>query len=253
MKEQLGAWFRRHHRLALLVSAISLAVGSALLTSYLAAAIPLMLAGAATGWLGDSLRERDDEDREAVLARAKVHERQYLEAHASLNKLTSSLCEVVEDWLQAIGVWASLDSEARVTLYALSDISWKRLARFSPNLSYMGSGRTNLPVEQGALHRAYVVGEYFIDNLPSFESDAEGYFAEHRRLGINKSVCRQFTMRSRSYCCFSFGGGSDRGRPYVLVFESTDPNGLDSEALRRILHSEAKRALVVLAQLVRDQ
>lgn len=250
MKEKARAWLRRHHRLQLWASALFLAVGSALLTVTPFASVPLMAVGVGLGVLGEKLRDRDQEDRLQIAQRADSLEHQLSETSHALDDVARALREAIEDWLQAIGVWADLDSESRVTFYSLSGESWTRLARFSTNLSYMASGRTSLPVDQGALHQAHLVGEYFIDNLPSFETDAEAYFAEQRRLGVTKAISRQFNMRSRSYCCFAFGGDGDRTRPYAIVFESTDPNGLEIEALKLVVHTEARRAMVGLAKVI---
>ena len=250
MKDRARVWFREHHSLILWLSALLLAVGSSLLTVAIYVAIPVMLAAVGVGIGGERMRDADQNDRATLNHRVEALTREVKAVTESQAIAAKGSVDAIENWLQAIGVWAALDSEARVSLYELGKDGWRRLARFSTNLSYMNSGRVVLPTGQGAVHQAYLIGEYVVDNLPSHTTSPDDYYAEQRKLGITKAVCRDFTMRTRSYSCFAFGADGDRSRPYALVFESTDPNGLDSDALKLIAHSEARRGLVSLARLV---
>jgi hypothetical protein len=238
-------WLGRHPSALLGLSALFLSVGSGLILQNPSAGAPLLLAAGAVGGYGSLLRDRSQTDSEAAAESLRLSEHRVVQFSGALGEIHDRLAEAVEAWTQAIYVWAELNSDSRLTLYSLSESGWMRMARYSLNLEYMNSGRRILPIDQGIVHWAHLRGEHFIDSLPPADA-SDAYYDEQKRLNVTKRVSREFVMKSRSYACFGFGRKSERTRPYMLVFESVDPNGLDTDALQRLLHSDAQSAVAEL-------
>lgn len=241
MKEKARLWLRDNHFVPLITSGLMLAVGSGLLTSALILAVVLMSLGVVVGTYGERLGQAGRKARSDLVS-------EIAELETVTDRFAANSSDAVASWLEAFAAWADLDSEARVSLYSLTDSGWRRVGRYSKNLLYVG-GRTEISSGHGVLTKAHLTGEFAVDNLPSFAEDPESYFLEQRQLGVTKGICRDFTMRTRSYAGFGFGRGNDRTRPYVLIFESTDANGLDSESLRQLIHVEARQGLATLSEL----
>lgn len=242
------AWLRTHPSVSLGVSALFLSAGSSFFTVNLLVAIPLVGVSGLFGIVGVSMRDREQTSVGTLTSELAGATSNIARLEALVVNAHPAVISTTEGLLQAIGMWAGLTSDGRVSLYCLSGMGWERRARYSANLSYMYSGRSTLPIGQGAVHQAHLVGEFSIDNLPAFEDAPDAYLLEQKKLGIAKAVAKDLNMRTRSYVCFGFGRDG-RSRPHVLVFESTDANGLDSQTLRNLLHREAEQVLSDLLDL----
>ena len=161
------------------------------------------------GWLG--VRKRDQREASVVtLTDEKADLSAKLAEVLGLVGSGYNACEkALESLVEALNGAAGLTADARVSLYEATADGWARRARYSHNLLYMSSGRSVLPFSQGVIHRAYLVGEFSIDGLPDFDEDQDRHFAEQKKMHITKSVCRDFSMHSRSYSAFSFGASRE--------------------------------------------
>lgn len=249
--KKLKAWFVARPHVSLGISALFLSIGSTFITSVPLVAIPLILVAGAFGWIGVRLRDYSVSNHRKLKEDLEERDQRLAAAVQKLRDVNEDLRLATEDWVQAIASWASINSDARLTFYELETSRWIRRARFSPNLLYQESGRPYVPQGHGILNTSYAQGEFTIDNLSSFEDNPESYLDEQKKLGITKTIARDFVMKSRSYVCISFGRDGSRSRTFCLLFESIDANGLDLDSLRSVVHSEAKRALVRLMDLQR--
>lgn len=244
------ALFQRRPWLLLLIAAGTLSVGSSLITSRPLTSIGLIAVAAAVGILGERLREKGTDDREKLQARSSTAEAELAKLYRVVRDTEVAVSLAIELSLEAISNWVDLDSDSRVSFYHSDGTYWQRIGRYSSNLEIRESGRIRIEHGEGALSKAYSTGEFSIDNLPSPESDLAAYLEEQKSLGVQKSQSKVFVMRSRSYFCIAFGREIDRSRPFAVLFESIDPNGLDTETLRTVLQPETRISLIQLAECV---
>jgi hypothetical protein len=208
----------------------------------------LVIAAAAAGVLGVHLRRKRDGRREALETTLEEAANELSSAKDRLTWLERSSSDSLESWVEALATSTGLNAEARVSLYGLVEDGWLRLARFSKNFEYMKSGRKIIPAGQGVIHKAYLKGEHAVPGFADYSQDPTKYYAEQRQLGVYKTVCEKFVMRSQSYVAIALQVGKER--KFVIVFESTDPNGLDATQLGDVLHDDMKRAFAESAAML---
>jgi hypothetical protein len=186
----------------------------------------------------DELREKLKESDQNVVALQRSRKEQRSAASGCLDEASRVLAELV-----------SLPVDGRLSVYRRLDTGWHRMARHCENLEWRSSGRRVLPLEEGLLHRAYQRGSAAASGLPDSRTDPRAYADEQRQLGVPRSALANQRMRSRSYALSAFPRPGGVDRLYVVVIESTDPQGVTLPTLQTTLSAQLQQMLGTLVDL----
>jgi len=123
----------------------------------------------------------------------------------------------------------------RVSVYKYEESKFIMLGRYSKNPEYCKRGRGQYPANEGCIAKAWQNGEVFVASLPDPRTEEEHYLDKMKNTwGINKSVARNFKMKSRCYYGFAIEN-AEQQRIAVVIIESVNPEGLVKDEINRVL------------------
>jgi len=112
------------------------------------------------------------------------------------------------------------------------------ITRQAQNPKFQRPGRKVYPEDQGVLGAVLNEGKMFCDDFPDPESQHDEYFNQvERHLGIPKKIAKQRTMQARAYAGFRINDFNSN-LAGVIVFESTNPSGLNIKELENLMSGE---------------
>lgn len=112
------------------------------------------------------------------------------------------------------------------------------LKRYAQNPRFGRPGRKVYPEDQGVVGCVLDNGSFFCDNFPDPDTQYEEYFNQvQMRLRIPKNIAKQRTMQARSYAGFRVND-LNNDLAGVIVFESTNPKGLNFQQLEDLMSRE---------------
>ena len=123
------------------------------------------------------------------------------------------------------------------------------LGTYSYNAVYSRPRRKVYPENQGCIGLAYEYGEIFINNFPDPREEINYFGQIEERLKLPVDIARERVMHPRSYAGYGIDAFSGE-RTAVVVFESTEPQGLNKRRLDRLMREDGE--LSRLARLLKE-
>lgn len=169
----------------------------------------------------------------------------------SLKKLVKLFGEDYPDiWRARLGVLATglqFAYTERISVYKPEGEILVMLGRFSHNTEFNRAGRSEYPMKEGCLGRAYQEGKAIVVDLPDPNSGPDEYYNRmEKEWNMSKKLMKKLKMKSRSYAAFALKDETGLNNEAVVVFESTKENGLDVKALEQEMKGRQGQTLVSL-------
>ena len=171
------------------------------------------------------------------------------QAEQDLSVYTETQKKIIPDELETLFQYLQLQRSERISLFSVGTEvrHFSLLARYALDTNYQDPGRKVYPVNQGIVGRVCRGEDYSLDKLPDPKRDLDRYYAAiENTLNVPREVAEKVVMQSRSYAGFGIKDFENR-LVAVLVFESENPNGLDSRKLEKVMkeveHDRLKKLL----------
>lgn len=144
---------------------------------------------------------------------------------------------IIEMQLEEVSTQLNFGNSERVSIYKHHDNNFIMLGRYSKSPIYNEPGRSIYGKGAGCIGQAFNEGESYLKDLPNPEIDPEGYENVLKKdWKIDKSITKKFTMKSRSLVAYAVESSvSPKKTIGVVVFESTEPDKLDKDEIKKLL------------------
>jgi hypothetical protein len=134
----------------------------------------------------------------------------------------------------------------RISFYIHDGKAFVLQGRYSANPHFDKPGRLIYPDNQGCIGKAYAVGDFFITDLPNFETDKRAYLDRLKNdYGIDKKTATSFKMQSRSLSGHSIENQGGH-KVAVVIFESLRIDVLDHDKLTEVMRTAGGDLLALL-------
>lgn len=149
--------------------------------------------------------------------------------------------ELLDYELQLLFESNGLTSTDRISIYKHEGHVFTMLGRYSSNPEYQKTGRGIYPDSEGCIGKAWREGKAFLGELPK-PGTRLFYSVLEKEWNIIQEVADSLRMPSRCYAAFGINDSKGR-RIAVIVFESTQPNGIKNAAIEKALQDGEERRL----------
>jgi hypothetical protein len=134
----------------------------------------------------------------------------------------------------------------RISVYKVFDNNFVLIARSSTNPNLIGPGRSNFPLTEGFIGKAWAEEEFFIDNLPDPVARSGYYNRVNGICAIPRPVVDGMKMLSRTYYINRIDGFDGQPKA-IIVIESTIANAFQKDDVVKGL-DEVKQPLVMFVE-----
>ncbi|MEA5452044.1 hypothetical protein VB780_25950 [Leptolyngbya sp. CCNP1308] len=168
-------------------------------------------------------------------------------AVSSLAERRESDLVILKNELMLLSEMLEFGSEERISLYAHQNQKFVMISRYSKNPEYDKRGRGIQNEDQGIIGKAWRDGQAFVYDLPECNGNDDFEYLRVMEInwGIDRSIARKFSMKSRTFGAYSIEN-TQGIRSFVLVFESMDPVGFLQEDLDNLMQDSKERRRISL-------
>lgn len=143
-----------------------------------------------------------------------------------------------------------LTPNERVTLFLKKDRNFILLDRHSNNTFYNNYGRKIYPLDKGCIGEALRNVECYIPALPDPNENIQEYINVNKlKWGLEAEETSSLSMKSRCFYALSIKSPMKDKTVGVIVFESTTPNGIIPEDIRKVFEAEERRFCMYIGAL----
>ncbi len=133
----------------------------------------------------------------------------------------------------------------RVTIYRYAKNDFVPVGRYSKNVELNARGRNSYPKDEGFISKAWLNGEFHIDNLPDYSQDPERYIdAVIKANKIKKGTVREMSMQSRSFYCKNLTNQYDTPIAVIVIESLSKQLPIEHEKLSQDLDETFGKILV---------
>lgn len=175
---------------------------------------------------------------------------------SQISKINNNSIEIVEIHLAYLFEKMNLKNSERISLYKFIDDKFYVLGRFSSNPEFKKRGRNSYKKE-GLIFKAWQLGKYFknsgipIPNMSTRPKLRKGYYKVLNDIArIDEETVWKMNMKSRSFYLKALKDSGNVENTSIIVIESLNDNGFQSDAIDAILSSEEERKLVTFVEKI---
>lgn len=175
---------------------------------------------------------------------------------SQISKINNNSIEIVDTHLAYLFEKMKLGSKERISLYKFIDDKFYVLGRFSNNPELRIRGRNSYKKE-GLIFMAWQLGKYFknsgipIPNMSTRPKFRKGYYKVLNDIAsIDEDTVWNMKMKSRSFYLKALKDSGNVENTSIIVIESLNDNGFQSNEIEQILTPEEERKLVTFVEKI---
>jgi hypothetical protein len=167
------------------------------------------------------------------------------------NGLTDAIKEMHElfnSYLMLLVKNLNFTHSERISVYKIFDNSFVLIGRSSNNPNLKARGRSNYPLQDGFIGKAWAEGEYYVNDLPDINArNGDTYYQRVNSIcPIPREVIRGMNMLSRTFYIYRINGYDSQPKA-IIVIESLNHNAFTKEEVVDKLNG-VKQPLVMFVE-----
>lgn len=156
--------------------------------------------------------------------------------------------QIFSDYIYIIFRYLKLTSNERISIYRVELGHFRCIGRYSLNESFKSKPDRMYSKSYGYLAKAWEQGGVSDATSPCPKTSLEEYIKYHTsKFGVPEDVIRNSNMKSRAFCAIRILD-TKRDALAVIVFESTNSNGLPFSKINRCINDDERRKLSFLME-----
>lgn len=181
------------------------------------------------------------EDSKTVKSLEKDNEKQaskIIDLETGLTEAVKEMQELFNYYLLILVKNLDFTHTERISVYKVFDDSFVLIGRSSHNPNLRLAGRSNYPLNEGFIGKAWAEGEYFINDLPDqTQRNGDTYYNKVNGIcAIPRDVINNMSMLSRTFYINRING-YDALPKAIIVIESLEANAFTKEEVNDKLNS----------------
>lgn len=175
---------------------------------------------------------------------------------SQISKINNNSIDIVEIHLAYLFEKMNLNNSERISLYKFIDDKFYVLGRFSSNPE-LRKRRRNTYKKEGLIFKAWQLGKYFknsgipFPNMSTRPKFRKGYYKILNDIApIDEETVWEMNMKSRSFYLKALKDSGNVENTSIIVIESLNENGFQSDTIDEILSFEEERKLVTFVEKI---